>query len=114
MEKRPKLDGEGQVRITDFGLAGLSAQVRDVRSGTPGYMAPEQKAGKEVTARSDIYALGLVLHEVFTGKRPGEGSKADLDPLVDRAIQHCLDPDPQRRPPTALAISAALPGGDPL
>ena len=108
------LDGQGQVRITDFGLAGFSEQVRDVRSGTPGYMAPEQQAGKEVTARSDIYALGVVLHEVFTGKRPGEGSKADLDPLVDRAIQHCLDPDPQRRPATALAVSAGLPGGDPL
>jgi serine/threonine-protein kinase len=74
------LDGQGQVRITDFGLAGFSEQVRDVRSGTPAYMAPEQKAGKEVTARSDIYSLGVVLHEVFTGKRPSEGSKGELDP----------------------------------
>jgi serine/threonine-protein kinase len=108
------LDGQGQVRITDFGLAGFAEQVRDVRSGTPAYMAPEQKAGKEVTARSDIYALGVVLHEVFTGKRPSEGSKPELDLVVDRVIHHCLDPDPQRRPATALAVSAALPGGDPL
>lgn len=108
------LDGEGQVRITDFGLAGFAEQFRDVRSGTPAYMAPEQKAGKEVTARSDIYALGVVLHEVFTGKRPSEGSKPELDPVVDRVVQRCLDPDPQRRAATALAVSAALPGGDPL
>ena len=64
MEKRPKLDGEGQVRITDFGLAGLSEHVRDVRSGTPGYMAPEQKAGKEVAAHRDIYALGRLRRRV--------------------------------------------------
>jgi serine/threonine protein kinase len=51
------LDGKGQVRITDFGLASLAEDVRDIRSGTPVYMAPEQRAGKEVTAKSDIYAL---------------------------------------------------------
>ena len=109
------LDGEGQVRITDFGLAGVAVEVRDVRSGTPAYMAPEQHAGKEVTPRSDIYALGVVLHEVFTGKRPSkEGSKPELDPAVERVIQRCLQEDPQKRPATALGVAAALPGGDPL
>jgi len=102
------LDGEGQVRIADFGLAGFAGQLRDVLSGTPAYMAPEQKAGKEATARSDIYALGLVLHEVFTGKRPSKDSKPELDPLVERVIHQCLDPDPQRRPATALDVSAAM------
>src|SRR6202140_943145 len=65
------LDGRGQVVITDFGLAGLNDQIHgaDIRSGTPAYMAPEQLAGKEVTAQSDLYSLGLVLYEVFTGKR---------------------------------------------
>src|SRR5260370_5738973 len=65
------LDGRGQVVMTDFGLAGLTDQIHggDVRSRTPAYMAPEQLAGKEVTAQSDIYSLGLVLYEVFTGKR---------------------------------------------
>src|SRR5215469_3268701 len=52
------LDGQGHVRITDFGLAALADQVRDIESDTPAYMAPEQRVGKEVTVRSDIYSLG--------------------------------------------------------
>jgi serine/threonine-protein kinase len=112
------LDGRGHVRIVDFGIGGLAAQIRDVRSGTPDYMSPEQLAGKEVTPRSDIYALGIVLCELLTGKRPplkpaGPDTTA-LDPAVERVIQRCLDPDPRLRPRSALAVSAALPGGDPL
>jgi predicted Ser/Thr protein kinase len=129
------LDGRGQVVITDFGLAGVADDIRgaEVRSGTPAYMAPEQLAGKEVSARSDIYALGLVLYEVFTGKRafaektagalhaggdrtPGRPSSVvkDLDPIVEKVILRCLENDPSARPATALAVAAALPGGDPL
>ncbi len=130
------LDGRGQVVMTDFGLAGLTDQIHgpDVRSGTPAYMAPEQLAGKEVTAQSDIYALGLVLYEVFTGKRaftaetlaevvrtgtqttPSRPSSVvkDLDPAVERVILRCLEPEPRSRPASALSVAAALPGGDPL
>jgi eukaryotic-like serine/threonine-protein kinase len=130
------LDGRGKVRITDFGLAGLASSIQgdDVRSGTPAYMSPEQLAGREVTTASDVYALGLVLYEVFTGRKPfggrtlaeitrqhAEGTPVnpsqivgEIDPAVERVILHCLEPDPRLRPPSALAVSAALPGGDPL
>ena len=129
------IDGNGQVRITDFGLAGLAGRFDDLRSGTPAYMAPEQLAGKEVTVRSDIYALGLVLFELFTGRRALEaktldelvrlhesssGVRApsslvrDLDPTIERAILRCLEPAPAKRPASANTVSAALPGGSPL
>jgi hypothetical protein len=128
------LDGDGRVRITDFGLAGLAGEIKDIRAGTPAYMAPEQLAGREVSIRSDIFALGLVLYEIFTGKRAFEAKNVaellrmhdeglaitptsavrDMDPAVERVILRCLDRDPQRRPPSALAVAAALPGGDPL
>jgi len=130
------LDGRGRVRVTDFGLARLSERVTgdEVRSGTPAYMAPEQAAGKEVTVRSDLYALGLVLYEVFTGKKAFTGTTveelarlkeqsspptpsshvADLNPAVERVILRCLEREPQARPESALAVAMALPGSDPL
>ena len=116
------IDGRGQVRITDFGLAALAQEVGlgDIRSGTPAYMAPEQRAGKEVTTRSDIYSLGLTLHEMFTGKRRTDTQTnptdlvKDLDPTVERVIMRCLEEDPKRRPSSALTVAMALPGGDPI
>lgn len=116
------IDGRGQPRITDFGLAGLAAEIplSDLRSGTPAYMSPEQKAGREVTTRSDIYSLGLVLYEMFTGKQrkdtqssPSEIVK-DLDPAIERVILRCLEEEPRRRPSTALSVAMGLPGGDPI
>ena len=130
------LDGAGKARITDFGLAGIAANIQgaEVRAGTPAYMAPEQLAGKEVTTKSDIFSLGLVMYEVLTGKRAYDATTVpelmkarqsgaltnpatlvrDLDPLTERVIRRCLETDPARRPATALQVAAALPGGDPL
>src|SRR5271169_6793772 len=69
------MNKRGEVVIMDFGLAAIADQLSgaEARNGTPAYMAPEQLKGAEVTARSDIYALGLVLYEIFTGKRPFDG-----------------------------------------
>src|ERR1700679_183653 len=66
------MNKRGEVVIMDFGLAAIAQQLSgaEVRNGTPAYMAPEQLKGSEVTARSDIYSLGLALYELFTGKRP--------------------------------------------
>ncbi len=129
------LDGRGHARITDFGLAIPFEQGASERgfAGTPAYMSPEQLTGGEVTLRSDLFALGLILYEIFTGKRAYEAKSvperlrllsaakpesvtgiAGTDPAVERAILRCLEKDPALRPPSALAIAAALPGGDPL
>ncbi|MEE8586892.1 MAG: protein kinase, partial [Acidobacteriota bacterium] len=103
-------------------------------SGTPAYMAPEQLAGREVTLRSDLYALGLVLYEMFTGKRVFQAQSLQelsrlheetlpespaalvegIDPATESVILRCLEKDPANRPSSALEVAAALPGGDPL
>ena len=130
------INKRGEVVIMDFGLAAIADQLSgaEVRNGTPAYMAPEQLKGAGVTAKSDIYALGLVLYELFTGKQPYAAKSvqqlidlqdsahltsmtslaADIDPAVEKVIRRCLDPDPAKRPAGALAVAAALPGGDPL
>ena len=130
------VDGRGQPRLMDFGLAATAGDVAqgDVRSGTPMYMAPEQLAGKEVTIRSDLYALGLILYELFTGQRPFDGKSMealltarernepnlistlcpDVTPAVESAIAACLSPDPARRPASAHAVAAAMPYRDAL
>jgi protein kinase-like protein len=130
------IDGRGRVRITDFGLAIVSgAGAADGEtSGTPAYMAPEQLEGKSATVQSDLYALGLVLYEISTGRRVFDGASfeefrrkhaqetpkvpsrfvAGFDPAVERAILKCLEKDPRLRPSSAIQVASALPGGDPL
>ena len=129
------IDGRGRAKITDFGLAGATAGIagRDAMAGTPQYMAPEQFDGRELSVQTDLYALGLILCELFTGKRVFESRDLNelaqlrsstpstlathvsgLNPIVERAILHCLNPDPSKRPRSAKALADALPGGDPL
>ncbi|HXI12933.1 MAG TPA: protein kinase [Thermoanaerobaculia bacterium] len=129
------IDGRGKPRITDFGLAAVSEQpgASAGLAGTPAYMAPEQFAGKGASTKSDIYALGLILCEMFTGKQIFSGSLAEIikqhgsskpisvssqlrmiDPGVERVVLRCLDEDPAARPPSVETVLAALPGGDPL
>jgi len=129
------LDGRGRARITDFGVAiAEESASQSVAAGTLAYMAPEQLAGKIATVRSDIYALGLVLYEIFTGRRAfATASLSDLvkqqntiavprpsmitpgiSPTIERAILQCLDPDPENRPGSVDDILRQLPGYDPL
>ena len=129
------IDGRGKVRLADFGLASLVEESgRHALAGTPAYMAPELFDHKPPSIQSDIYALGLVLYEMFAGKPAftaatiGELARlhhesmptslsrvlSDADPVVERVIQRCLSKDPVDRPASALAVAAALPGGDPL
>jgi predicted Ser/Thr protein kinase len=130
------LDRRGQVVIMDFGLAAVANSLRgaEARNGTPAYMSPEQLRGDSVSAKSDIYALGLIIYELFTGRRAYEANSVaellslqessrpvsmtsiahDVDPMVEKVILRCLQADPAQRPANALSIAAALPGGDPL
>ena len=97
------IDGQGEARITDFGLAAAIDEVEDwkIRVGTPAYMSPEQSSGKEVTVRSDLYSLGFVLYELFTGKRAFSAStpeelvrlQKDSTPTSPSSLVEDIDPN---------------------
>ena len=130
------IDGRGRVRITDFGLAALASDLvgPSARAGSPPYMAPEQAAGTEYTIRSEVYTFGLLLYELFTGRRVFEADSMQeyarlhaevlptkpssvvpsIAPALERLILQCLEKDPALRPGSLLEVAAALPGGDPL
>jgi TolB-like protein len=130
---------DGRVKVLDFGLAKdvsggetggatLSAAgltQAGVVMGTPAYMSPEQIAGREVDHRTDIFSLGVVLHEMVTGRRPFEGTslaelasavlrdtpvsigdvRADLPSDLVRITRRCLEKDPRHRVQTARDVS---------
>jgi serine/threonine protein kinase len=110
------LDGSGldvRLCITDFGLARAytreTSPAGNVLGGTPDYMAPEVHRGLEPSQASDLFALGVVLHQVFTGEKPlqtCDKSSVVVSPRLNtsripsfcvKLITECLDRDPQRR-----------------
>ncbi|HET6981739.1 MAG TPA: protein kinase [Myxococcaceae bacterium] len=102
------LTHDGKVKVLDFGLAYYFGQGPE-RSGTPGYMAPEQARGGPEDVRTDVHGVGLLLREMVSGQRPGAatdgaGVPGQLADLVRRAT----DPDPAGRPASAIQLAAQL------
>jgi len=120
---------EGRVKLTDFGIARATDGAGHTRTGevlgTPHYLAPEQAVGRSATGASDIYALGVVGHEMLTGRRPFDSGSAvatalsqvndPVPPLPDsvppdlrRIIESCMAKDPGARPTSAAQLAASL------
>jgi serine/threonine protein kinase len=125
------IDQQGNVKIMDFGIArSMEAATRLTGSmvGTPAYMAPEQVAGKPVDYRTDVYSLGLILYEVFTGTPAFQAENAvavalkqmreaptaphDIEPTipvpVERAILKCIEKEPSKRFQNVVELKSAL------
>jgi eukaryotic-like serine/threonine-protein kinase len=130
--------GESYAKLLDFGIAKLMGDSdaghrtqTGIVMGTPAYMSPEQCRGVNVEKGTDIYAIGMILYEIYAGKLPFQGSFAELithhlvtvpDPPsrhrpvprgLDVLILRCLDKDPAARPQSAdelwRALDAAMP-----
>jgi serine/threonine-protein kinase len=132
------LTASGTPKILDFGLAGLlhtSQTATDLTRagavfGSLPYMAPEQLRGEEGDSRTDIYALGVMLYEMATGRRPfqkdrpealmfevlheatrpARSLRPEIPPELDRLIDSCLSKEPANRPSSAGAVSRTLRG----
>jgi eukaryotic-like serine/threonine-protein kinase len=126
------IDREGNARIMDFGIAlsftGDKARGDGRCVGTPAYMSPEQLEGKDIDRRADIYALGILIFEMVTGRRPFAGETLatlalkrkheptpdplELNPQIPaalaRVIMRCLEPDREKRFPDAETLLAEL------
>ncbi len=126
------IDNEGNAKIMDFGIArslkGKGITGAGVMIGTPEYMSPEQVEGKEADQRSDLYALGVILYEMVTGRVPFEGDtplsiavkhkseiakdprelNAQLPEDLSRLILRCLEKAKEKRFQSATDFSAEL------
>lgn len=121
----------GAVKIADFGIAGVGEMVRlthaGAQVGTPAYLSPEQVQGETASTRSDVFAMGVMLYEMATGRGPfeAETSAATMYRIVEGAyippeqfpnaepdlaalIRRCLSRDPEERPSNAAALSSEL------
>ena len=124
---------DGVVKLTDFGIArALDASGHTQHGemlGTPNYISPEQAMGQPATGSSDLYALGVVGHEMLSGSRPFDRGtpiatalshlNESPPPLPDdvpedlaQVIQDCLQKSPTDRPPNAAAVAVRLGLGD--
>jgi serine/threonine-protein kinase len=89
------IDQNGRVKLMDFGIAktaDLSLTRTGMAMGTPYYMAPEQVAGRPVTAQADVYAFGLLLYELLTGVRAVNGDT--IETVLFQILNQPLDPTP--------------------
>jgi serine/threonine-protein kinase len=129
------IDGRGRAMIMDFGVArSAGEEITSAVAGTPAYMPPEQRAGGPLSVQTDLYALGLVMFEMFTGHRargadavlesqgdvrdgeplPPSRLVRDIDPRIEDVILACLEREIADRPRSAISVATALPGGEPL
>ena len=121
----------GFVKITDFGIARITSSQLTLDStelGTPRYMSPEQVEGKELDGRADLFSLGVIAYQLFTGEAPFEGDSAvtlayqvvhgvprrpsqvapELPAAVDLVLERMLHKDPARRYPSGSAFLTDL------